>query len=212
MSAELIETPPGWLRLWHWATALLFLVLMVTGAGMHFARPGFPLSFACARRLHEAAGILLAVAYLGYLGGLLASGRWRCYLPPRRGLLERWREQVTFYAVGAVRGEAPPPAAAPGRPFNALQASIYCAVAFGLLPALVGTGVAYLFPEAAPARVLGLAGLWPLALAHFGLAVIAVVFLLTHVYAATLGVDARARLRAMTFTARVDGRPTTTPR
>ena len=64
-----------WIRLWHWTNAALILTLGVTGLSLHFASPDLPLvDFALAVRIHNTAGVLLIVTYLGFDFGSLMGG------------------------------------------------------------------------------------------------------------------------------------------
>jgi thiosulfate reductase cytochrome b subunit len=190
---------PLWIRLWHGMTALLFIVLAATGIVLHFSHPRSTLiSYATATTLHDLTGILLAVLYGIYLIAVIGTGYWRLYIPPRKGLCRRVKMQVIFYTVGLARnGTDAAPAA--GTRFNALQQLTYLIVVFGLLPLLIATGLLYLYyPTYIPETVLGLAGLWPIALVHYALGILGTSYLVIHVYMATVGPNAGATLRLMT--------------
>jgi thiosulfate reductase cytochrome b subunit len=192
---------PLWIRLWHAMTALLFLVLTVTGLVLHFAGPGLtPIDYAVATTLHDVSGIVLAVLYGIYLIFVFATGYWRHYIPARQGLWSRLKGQVVFYSIGLGREEPRATAPPPGETrFNALQQLTYLMVNFGLLPLLIVTGLLYLYyPGYVPDAVLGLAGLWPVALAHYALGILGLAYLIIHVYMATVGPNAGASLRLMT--------------
>lgn len=192
---------PLWIRLGHGAAALLFIVLTVTGLVLHFAAPGFtPIDYRVATTLHDVTGILLAAAYGIHLLFLFATGYWRHYIPARQGLWRRVKTQVVFYSIDLGRDEASAAAAPPGETrFNALQQLTYLIVVFGLLPLLILTGLVYLYyPAFVPDAVLGLDGLWPIALAHYALGILGTTYLIIHVYMATVGPNAGATLRLMT--------------
>lgn len=203
--SEHVLRVPLWIRLWHGITALLFLVLTATGLVLHFAAPGFtPINYAAATTLHDVSGILLAVAYAIHLIVIFATGYWRHYIPAGQGLWRRVKSQVIFYAIGMGRDEprtTPPPGEAR---FNALQQLTYLMVIFGLLPLLIVTGLIYLYyPAFVPEEVLGLAGLWPIALTHYALGILGTTYLIIHIYMASVGPNAGASLRLMT-TGRAD--------
>lgn len=198
--SERVLRVPLWIRLWHGFTALLFLVLTVTGLVLHFASPGFtPINYAVATTLHDVSGIVLAVAYAIHLIVIFATGYWRHYIPARQGLWQRVKAQVAFYTIGLGRDQprtAPPPGETR---FNALQQLTYLIVVFGLLPLLIVTGLIYLYyPAFVPDTVLGLDGLWPVALAHYAVGILGTTYLIIHVYMATVGPNAGTSLRLMT--------------
>lgn len=179
---------PLWIRVSHWLIAVPFVLLALTGAVLHFAAPGAAvMDYGLAATLHDAAGIVLAIVYGAFLLMVLASGYWRNYVPRGGAFWRRVFEQLAAYAPGtaAAKAAAPPPAGAPR--FNVLQQVAYLLVVFGLLPALVVTGLVYLYPEYAPEKVLGLDGLWPVALAHFVAGMVGTAYVLVHAYMATMG-------------------------
>jgi thiosulfate reductase cytochrome b subunit len=197
MTAE--RSVPAWVRLWHWITAILFLVLTLTGLILHFAAPGFiPMDYAMATTLHDVSGIALAIAYGLHLLYLFATGYGRQYLPARGGLWGRLKAQVVYYVVGMARDEWGTPILAAGTRFNALQQLTYFLVIFGLLPLLVATGLIYLYPDYAPREILGFDGLWPVALVHYALGILGTVYLITHIYLATTSPSSAASFRLIT--------------
>lgn len=188
----MIDKPPVlvplWIRVWHWATALLFLLLVVTGILLHFAVPDIAvMDYAAATTVHDVAGIALAVVYGVFLVVVFATGYWTIYLPRGGALWRRIREQIAAYALQASTAKASAPSAAGEPRFNPLQQVAYLVVVFGLLPGLVVTGLVYLFPEYAPHKVLGLDGLWTVALAHFVAGVAGTLYVVLHIYMATMG-------------------------
>lgn len=179
---------PLWIRVWHWIMAILFLLLVVTGILLHFAVPGISvMDYAAATTVHDVAGIALAVEYGLFLIAVFATGYWTIYLPRRGALWRRIREQIAAYALQTATAKASAPPAAGEPRFNPLQQVAYLLVVFGLLPALVVTGLVYLFPEYAPQKVLGLDGLWTIALAHFLAGVAGTLYVVLHIYMATMG-------------------------
>jgi thiosulfate reductase cytochrome b subunit len=188
MSDKPLARVPLWIRIWHWVMALLFLSLVLTGVVLHFAAPGLTvMDYAAATTVHDVAGIALAVVYGVFLVAVFATGYWRNYLPRRGALWRRIREQLAAYALQRATAKAPARPAEGEPRFNPLQQVIYMMVVFGLLPLLVVTGLVYLFPEYAPEKVVGLAGLWTVALAHFVAGVLGTVYVILHIYMATMG-------------------------
>lgn len=196
-------TGPGrtlslWVRLWHWMTALSFILLTITGIILHFGGPELAvLNYDAATTVHDYAGIFLAVIYGMHLVFLIATGYWRNYKPSGGNIWARLKAQVIFYTVDLGRDGQYAESTADGR-FNVLQQLAYLIVVFALLPLLIVTGLLYLYyPAVVPETVLGLAGLWPLALAHFAFGILGAAYLVVHVYMATVGPNAGASLRLM---------------
>ena len=188
-----------WVRLWHWMTALSFIVLTVTGIVLHFDGPedGLP-DYDSATTLHDVSGIFMAALYGAHLVFMFGTGYWRQYVPTGENLWARLKHQVIVYTVGSGDDQNAEPGARSR--FNVLQQLAYLIVVFALLPLLIVTGLLYLFyPAVIPETVLGLAGLWPLAFAHYALGTLGAAYLVVHVYMATVGPNAGASLRLMTI-------------
>lgn len=189
---------PAWVRGWHWMNAVLFTALAVTGFSLHFAGAGAaPVSFRFAVLAHNVAGALLAANYFVYVVILVWSGQWRQYAVHTRGIIGRLRIQAAYYLGGISRGEPHPFHATPEHRFNPLQQLTYTATMFVGFPFLAVTGLFMLFPEAAPERVAGLGGVWPMAVLHTLLAYCFVAFLVMHVYLALTCSEPHSGLRAM---------------
>jgi thiosulfate reductase cytochrome b subunit len=188
-----------WIRLWHWLTALSFILLTITGIILHFGGPeGAAVSYDTATTLHDVSGTFMAVLYGFYLAFMIGTGYWRRYVPSGEKFWDGLQAQVIFYTVGSERKPHTEPTA--DSRFNVLQQLSYLIVVFALLPLLSVTGLLYLYyPALVPEIVLGLGGLWPLALAHYAIGILGAAYLVVHVYMATVGPNAGASLRIMTI-------------
>ncbi len=195
-----IELYPLWLRIWHWSNALSFILLIVTGASLHFAGAnGFLIPFNTARLLHNFFGILLGIGFIAYAVGNVISGNGRHYRPRFQGLTGRLLKQAQFYGSGVFQGEHHP--FPPGRDakFNPLQQMTYLAVMFGAMPLLIVTGLLYLFPEWLPERFLGIDPLWPVAIIHYLIGLFLTLFMIGHLYLATIGEKLTSEFKKMLF-------------
>lgn len=176
------------LRLWHWANAALVVVLAATGLRLHFGGREKPLlTFEQAFDVHNVAGAALVLLTVVFFVRNARTGDTRQYLgPPQDGTAGLMR-QARFYLVGIFRGEAHPYHASAERRFNPLQQVTYAAVMYVLLPVLVLSGVALLFPQILPERIGERPATWWLATAHYLAGAAVVAFLLGHLYLATTG-------------------------
>lgn len=189
---------PVWLRAWHWTNALLIITLAVTGMSLHFADPKLPLvEFSLAARIHDVAGVALAAAYAFFVVANLVSGNWWQYVPKPPGILERCRVQTRWYLIGIFRGEPHPYPVTREVNFNALQALIYWAVMYLLLPTVVFSGLVFMFPHVAPDRLFGFDGVLPFAVLHYlsGTAIIS--FMIAHIYLGTTGETVTSMFKTM---------------
>ena len=189
---------PLWLRLWHWTNASLILVLIVTGVSLHFAEPNLLLvPFALAARIHSTAGVCLAGLYATFVLANAISGNWWQYIPKPPGILRRCWAQILYYAFGILRGAPHPHEPSVEHNFNDLQSVIYFSVMYLLLPTVIGTGLLFLYPQAAPDRIGGLDGLLPIAVLHYVAGATITLFLIGHVYLGTTGHTATSLFKTM---------------
>lgn len=179
---------PLWRRLWHWTNALLILILAVTGMSLHFADPALPLvEFSLAVRIHNIAGVALIAAYVFFVVANIVSGNWWQYVPKPPGIFKRAIEQANWYGIGIFRDDEHPHTPSKDVNFNVLQALTYWNVMYLLMPVIVLSGLAYLYPEMAPDKVFGFDGLLVVAMIHYLTAVAILLFLLSHIYLCTTG-------------------------
>lgn len=184
-------------RAWHWTNALGFLLLVLSGLNIHFARD-FNLfgTLSTAMAVHNVTGLFVTVDYLVWAIYMVRSRRLRYYLPGRDDLGSGLVRQARYYLAGIFRGAPHPFEEGKSRKFNPLQKWTYLGVMAVLLPLQVGTGLWLLYliyrwqlAGAADFRILGVT--------HTVGAVLLTVFLVIHLYLATTGATPGALVRMM---------------
>jgi thiosulfate reductase cytochrome b subunit len=185
-----IYLTPTPVRIWHWLNAFGILTLTVTGAQIRFPDYVNPFgTYKAAIALHDAAGIVVAVSFLLWLGYylLVAGTLTRLYVPNceelRRGVLR----QALYYFFNYFRGRPNPHHSSPENKFNPMQKSAYLVIMMLLMPLVILSGVLLLNIGPLRELILMIGGLKYLAELHFLLACCMVAFLFTHAYLATLG-------------------------
>lgn len=179
---------PLWLRIWHLINATLFLVLIATGMSMHFsAEVEFLISFNTSVVIHNVVGIILSFNYIFYLVMNFLSGNYKHYLVKFDRLFERIFKQVHYYLYDIYHGKPHPFDTNEENKFNPLQQLGYVAVMYMLFPLILLSGWALLFPEFAPEEIMGMGGVWPMALLHTLVAFFLAIFLFVHLYLGTTG-------------------------
>jgi thiosulfate reductase cytochrome b subunit len=187
-----------WIRIWHWTNALLMIILIISGTSLHFADPdAVLLPFALASDLHNIAGIALCVTYAVFVVANIISGNWWQYVPKPHEYLRRLWIQSRFYAFDIFLGKPHPFPPTKDENFNPLQQIVYWSVMYLLMPLLLITGLVFLFPEFAPERIMGVDGLLPIAIAHYIIGFFITLFMLGHIYMATLGPTPTTLLKMM---------------
>lgn len=188
---------PLWVRLWHWTNALLFVILIISGASLHYASGTSWLAFDTAIFIHNTAGIILTVAWLIFVFGNLLTNNGKHYRVKLKGIVSRLIQQSHYYAIGIFRGDAHPFHASFEMKFNTLQQLTYLGVMYGLMPILIASGLFFLFPGYLPEKIMGIGSVWIIAITHLAVAFLLVLFMLTHIYIITTGETIFSNLRAM---------------
>lgn len=179
---------PLWLRIWHLLNALLMLLLILSGISLHFsATSNFLFSFNTGILIHNISGIVLTANYLFYFIMNIVSKNIKYYIPVFKGLISDLWLQAKFYLLGIFGREHHPFDINEKRKFNPLQQITYLGVMYFLVPIIILSGWALLFPELAPDEFLGMGGIWPMALLHTIFGFLATVFLIGHIYLGTTG-------------------------
>ncbi|MCX5819552.1 MAG: cytochrome b/b6 domain-containing protein [Deltaproteobacteria bacterium] len=185
------------LRIWHWLNAFLVVVLLITGAqlripGIASLRPNDP-----ALMVHKYAGWAMAVSFVIWLVYGLVSDHLRRHYVMRRRDLKGVFSQARFYLFSIFKGEENPFLPSPEEIFNPLQKLAYGAIMGLLTPVLVVTGLLYSDILFFRKYIL----LWDIVgvldAIHVIGAYVFALYLVVHVYMATLGRTAFSHIKAM---------------
>ena len=194
----LIYLLPLWIRIWHWTNALLFLILIFTGISIHYSDTGSLLiPFSTAIALHNVAGILLLFLYLFYVLMSLIKGNYKHYIPGIKTFFHDITEMMKYYLLGIFYKERKPFKLTKENKFNPMQKISYLGVMIFLMPTIIISGILLLFPETAPDEILGMGGVWPMAMLHTITGYLLSVFMFVHIYLATTGHTALELYRSM---------------
>ena len=188
MSENKIYFYPIWLRIWHGINALCILILIITGISLQFSYPGFEIiNFNLAVNLHNIAGILLATNYLLFFIGNIATGNGRYYRLKLKGLFKKILLQADYYTSGMFKNQPHPFPLSEKRKFNPMQKVMYVAVMYVLVPGVIITGLALLFPETIIEDVYSVSGIFITAIFHASMGFLISIFLVDHLYVCTIG-------------------------
>lgn len=179
-------------RCWHWLNALCFAALLVSGFALHRVSARFSLWV----DLHNLAGILLCVIWLGFILVALC-GNGHHYRVRWQGIVGRIIRQTRYYLYGIFRNEPHPEHASPMAKFNILQQLGYICVMFLLLPLVIVTGLLMMYPDLTPETIFTLPGKQVVAWLHYGLAVIMGAFIIVHLYLCSTGDTPGALIKGM---------------
>jgi len=174
-------------RFWHWAQALLIILLLITGFTVHGTLSILP--FGKAVLLHNQLAWLLIGLTIFAIFWHLTTGQWKQYTPT----LEKTAEMVCYYSRDIFKGCEHPVKKDVDRKLNPLQRITYFLLKVILFPFQLITGLLYMY-----AGRIGISmDIGTLALLHTIGAFAFLGFLIVHVYLATTGETVGAHFRAM---------------
>ena len=168
-------------RFWHWSQAALIFFLLTTGFEIHGSYSLF--GFGRAVSLHTTAAWLLIGLWILAIFWHFTTGEWRQYLPTT----DKLGAVIHYYAIGTFTGASHPFKKTTLAKHNPLQKLAYLWFKLMISPLIWISGLLYLFYNQWDS--LGLSGL-PLecvALIHTGAAFMMLIFVIAHVYMATMG-------------------------
>lgn len=185
------------IRIWHWVNA--FLIVMLIATGIQLRAPGAALfgSYGTAVWLHKYAGFAASVSFLFWLLYVALSGAfWRHYLI-RPSDVKGMPKQAAFYGFTIFRGKENPFKPSARNKFNPMQKVAYFSMMTVVTPVIVITGILfsdilYFLPY-----IEAIGGLRILDAIHVIAAYFFLLYLLVHLYMATLGHSFFAHFKAM---------------
>jgi thiosulfate reductase cytochrome b subunit len=185
-------------RVWHWSQAACTIMLMGTGAVIHWPEK-FPGWFSGAVSLHGIFGWIMIFLFILWLCYNLFTGRISHYLPRREEIPAAVKRQAKFYFVGIFRNDPQPFPPGKDAKFNPLQKLAYLKLQLIVLPLLLTSGVLYMYRESFKEAIQTVGGVAVLASIHLVLGAIVAVFLVIHIYLTTTGVTPGEHCRSMIF-------------
>lgn len=178
-------------RFWHWSQALLIFTLLFTGFEIHGSYS--VIGFGEAARLHTLAAWALIILWLFAIFWHITTGEWRQYIPTRNGLFA----VIRYYLIGTFTGEPHPYRKTTRAKHNPLQRLAYLFFKLMITPVIWLSGLLYLFYNDWPATLSNALELETVALVHTAAAFAMLVFIIAHVYMATMGPKLTSLIKPM---------------
>ena len=196
--SEKIYLYPLWIRLWHALNAILIILLIITGVSMQYTDPANPLiRFDIAVKMHNISGIFLTLNYMVFLTGSLITPNGKYYKLSLNGLFPRLIKQFTYYTFGIFKHEKAPFPVTRECKFNPLQQFTYVIAMFMLVPIVIITGWALLYPEVVLTKIVGGSGLRFNDFIHVIIGFFVSFFMFIHVYFCTIGASFVSNFKSM---------------
>jgi thiosulfate reductase cytochrome b subunit len=185
------------LRIWHWLNAVIVLALLGTGLylrlhGMAVIQPHDPVLL-----WHKGMGLAMIVTTLFWFIYAITGGNQIHHYGIRKGDHRHMAAQARYYLFHIFTGGENPFRSSAAAKYNPLQKVAYTAVMFLFLPAQAVTGL--LFLNIPPLREQLLAGglIGPLGAVHVLCYYLLLLYLIVHLYMASLGATVFSHTKAM---------------
>jgi len=189
---------PLWIRLWHLANALLCLALIISGISMQFSDPERSfMQFDFAVTLHNISAVILTCNYLVFFIANKLTGNSIHYKVSGDKFRNTLVQQFRYYTVGIFKNVTPPYPINSTRKFNPLQQLAYFIVMYILLPLVIISGWAMLFPEVIVGKIFTVSGLFLTDLIHIVTGFIISMFMVIHIYFCMLGTNVSSTFRSI---------------
>lgn len=184
------------IRIWHWVNALFFIVLIITG--IQLRAPNFSIfsQYGTATSLHRYTGVLFVLSFLFWLFYSIFTGAIKHYLSHGEDI-RKIPQQVAFYTFFVFRGRPNPFTASEKEKFNVLQKITYSTVMFILVPIIIVTGILFNNILSFSQVINAIGGLRILDIIHVIVGYLLVLFLIIHMYMATLGKTVTSYMKSM---------------
>lgn len=178
---------PLLVRLWHWANALLVFVLVVTGAQLRFTGLGIFSDYGFVVALHKYAGYLLALFFLFWIAAYAIAGGLATHYMISFKDIRSIPGQAAYYVHGYFRRGVNPFKPTTTSRFNALQKLAYSFVMFIAMPLIIATGILFGNIMDFHGIIHATGGIRVLDAIHVIVGYIFLIYLIVHLYMATLG-------------------------
>ncbi|MBK5204256.1 MAG: cytochrome b/b6 domain-containing protein [Polaromonas sp.] len=186
-------------RIWHWANAFGFVLLIASGLQIRYLDLIQWVSFRTAVVAHNWIGFVLIANFFIWLGFYLFTDKIRVYHPelsPTKYFRASFR-QIRFYGYGIFRGDPNPHHPSAYSKFNPLQSMLYQIIMILLVPIQFFTGVLLWDVTRFSPMVNMLGGVRVVDTVHVLLFIFFGGFIIVHVYLASLGHTPSAHFKAM---------------
>lgn len=186
-------------RIWHWANAIGFVLLIASGVQIRYLDLIQLMSFRTAVVAHNWIGFVLIANFFVWLGFYLFTDKIKVYHPelsPTKYFRDSWR-QIQFYGYGIFRGEPNPHHPSAYHKFNPLQSMLYQIIMMLLVPLQFFTGVILWDVTRFSSMVEMFGGVRVVDTVHVLLFILFSGFMIVHIYLASLGHTQSAHFKAM---------------
>lgn len=177
-------------RFWHWGQTLLILVLIFTGFEIHGTTNW--LGYETSVNIHNIAAWTFMVLIVFAIFWHITTDEWRQYLPTAKNM----KAQLDYYLIGIFANAPHPVKKRSLSKLNPFQRITYFALKVLIIPAMLITGLLYMYFND-PVLNIELESLDWVAMLHTFGAYLLLTFLIVHLYLITTGHTILSNLKAM---------------
>lgn len=187
MTANKIYFYPLWLRIWHAINAIGIILLIITGILMQSGMESSLIDFNLNVNIHNISGFIVSINYFLFFLGNMLTNNYKFYIIKPKNFIKRPLKQAYYYSWGMFNGMKAPYPLSEKRKFNPLQKYFYVIIMYLVVPFVIISGFALLFPEIIIEQVYNVSGIFITAVLHSALGFFISIFLIIHLYVASIG-------------------------
>jgi len=184
------------IRIWHWINAIIILLLIITGIQLRFSAIDM-LEYSWTVSFHKYLGFALTGSFLFWLFYCTVSGAFTKHYVVRLRDIQRMPIQALYYMYGLFRGKPNPFTATPEEKFNALQKLAYLTIMLAATPIIIVSGILLSDIVVFLVFIKALGGLRCIDAIHVVAGYFFIIYLLIHIYMATLGERVYSYIKTM---------------
>lgn len=188
---------PLWLRIWHSIHAVGIILLIITGITMQTGFQTSLIGFQTSVKIHNISGIIITLNYFVYIIGNLVTNNSKFYVFKSKNFMKRAFKQAYYYAWGMFHGMKAPYPLSEKTKFNPLQKYSYLFIMYIIVPFVILSGFALLFPEIIIEEIYNVSGILITALFHSIMGFFISIFLVVHIYMASIAKSPLDNFRSM---------------
>ena len=187
MTANKIYFYPLWLRIWHAINAIGIILLIISGILMQSGMESSMINFNLNVNIHNISGFIVSLNYILFFLGNMFTNNYKFYIVKPKNFLKRPLKQAYYYTWGMFKGMKAPYPLSEKRKFNPLQKYFYLIIMYLVVPFVIISGFALLFPEIIIEKVYNVSGIFITAVLHSAFGFFISIFLIIHLYVASIG-------------------------
>lgn len=191
---------PLWVRLWHIVNAILIVILIYTGIRIFFLSQGSSsliLQDGGVVTWHNMASKILVISYIGFILGNIFTDNGKYYRIGRKTFFQDLALQIRYNMYGMFKHEKQPFPPGFESKFNPVQKLTYIVIMYIALPLIIISGIGLMIPEETLEKLIGSDGLVVIDVLHIITGILISIFLILHIYLATIGYRPSTGLRGI---------------